>query len=367
MGLLVLVQALLEPKAEPEKTAGVELVETHVSYLFFTGRHVYKVKKARTTASGDGFNLLEIWLERRYERMYQKILVPLDGSKVAEAILPCVVWLARSFGARVTLLTVAPSRRESLAIEPTRYLEGVARYLAVRRIEAAPAVVYGDAPQEILSQGRERGCDLIAMSTRGRSGLSRGLLGSVTDAVVRSSDIPVVVVGPTSGDQEREEGMSLKRVVVPLDGSSLAEAVLPHVKEMARRLSLEMALIRVVTVPTWPYAGHDGPPVEVTGLEERLEAEAAAYLERVGRGFSDEGIPTQWTVLKGSPGSTILSFAQGSSENLVAISTHGRSGLGRLVIGSVADLLIRSLGTPVLVVGPSHTVRPESTARRLFT
>jgi nucleotide-binding universal stress UspA family protein len=243
---------------------------------------------------------------------------------------------------------------ERLAIEPTRYLEEVARYLTVRRIEAEPVVAPGDAPQEILSQGREHGCDLIAMSTRGRSGLGRGLLGSVTDEVVRSSDIPVVVVSPRGGQREPKEGMALKRVVAPLDGSPLAEAVLPHVKEMARRLSLEVALIRVVTVPTWPYSEHDGYPVEVTGLEERLEAEAATYLERVGRGFSDEGIPTQWKVLKGTAGPTILSYVQGRSENLVAISTHGRSGLGRLVMGSVADLLIRSLGTPVLVVGPSR-------------
>jgi nucleotide-binding universal stress UspA family protein len=178
----------------------------------------------------------------------------------------------------------------------------------------------------------------------------------VTDAVVRSSDIPVVVVSPKGGQQGQEEGMALKRVVVPLDGSSLAETVLPHAKEMARRLSLEVDLVQVVNVPTWPYGGHDGPPVDVIGIEERLEADAAAYLERVGRGFSDESIPSQWKVLKGTPGLTILSYAQGSSENLVAISTHGRSGLGRLVIGSVADLLIRSLGTPVLVVGPSHTV-----------
>jgi nucleotide-binding universal stress UspA family protein len=178
----------------------------------------------------------------------------------------------------------------------------------------------------------------------------------VTDEVVRSSEIPVVVVGPKGGPQGQKEGMSLRRVVAPLDGSSLAETVLPHVKEMARRLSLEVDLIRVVTVPTWPGAGHEGYPVEVTGLEERMEADAAAYLERVGRGFSDEGIPTQWKVLKGNPGPTILSYAQESSEKLVAISTHGRSGLGRLVIGSVADLLVRSLGSPVLVVGPSHTV-----------
>jgi nucleotide-binding universal stress UspA family protein len=176
----------------------------------------------------------------------------------------------------------------------------------------------------------------------------------VTDAVVRSSDIPVVVVSPGGRQQGQEEGMALKRVMVPLDGSPLAETVLPYVKEMAQRLSLEVDLIRVVEVPTWPGAGHEGYPVEVTGLEERMEADAAAYLERVGGGFSDEGIPTQWKVLNGTPGPTILSYAQGSSENLVAISTHGRTGLGRLVIGSVADLLIRSLGTPVLVIGPSR-------------
>jgi nucleotide-binding universal stress UspA family protein len=235
------------------------------------------------------------------------------------------------------------------------YLQEIAQHLAIRRVETDHAVVEsGNVPEKILAQTKEYNCDLMAMSTHGRSGLGRGLLGSVTDAVIRSSDIPVLAVGPRVFGQHQEEELSLKRVIVPLDGSPLAEEVLPWVRELAGRLFLEVRLIRVVTIPTWPYSGDDGPPLDTTAIEEELESEAAQYLETIGHRLQKNGVKTECTVLRGTPEAKIIEFSQGVEESMMALSTHGRSGLGRVLIGSVADKVIRSLEVPVMVVRPKR-------------
>jgi nucleotide-binding universal stress UspA family protein len=233
------------------------------------------------------------------------------------------------------------------------YLQEITQYLAMRRVETDHLVVEaGDVPEGILAQAKENNCGLIAMSTHGRSGLGRGLLGSVTDGVIRSSAIPLVAVGPRVFRQHQEEELSLKRVIVPLDGSPLAEGVLPWVKELASRLSLEVLLIRVVKIPTWPYRGDDGPPLDTTAIEEELESEAAQYLETIGHRLQESGIKTECTVWRGTPETAIIEFSQGVPDCMLALSTHGRSGFGRVLIGSVADKVIRSLEVPVMVVRP---------------
>ncbi len=308
--------------------------------------------------------------------MYEKILVPLDGSRVAEAVLPHVGWLAGGLKAGVTLLTVVdpldikgeerPMRRYGLAsvkmVEETLgaklklYLQEVAKSLAVRGVEEAEAVVVaGNISEEILGLAETHGCDLIAMSTHGRSGIRRGLLGSVTDAVVRYSDIPVLVIGPRCMSDGPESYAEIKRVVVPLDGSPLAEAILPYVEELASRLSLEVDLMQVVKVPALAYAGDHTYHTDTTSIEEELESEAAWYLENVAHRLEARGIRAKLAVMKGVPATKIVDYAHEAEGSMVAISTHGRSGLGRLVIGSVADSVIRSLDAPVLVVRPSES------------
>ena len=179
------------------------------------------------------------------------------------------------------------------------YLRETAQYLEIRRVKTDHVVVEAaDVPGEILAQTKEHNCDLMAMSTHGRSGLRRGLLGSVTDAVIRSSDIPVLAVGPKAFGRHDAEELSLKRVIVPLDGSPLAEGVIPWVKELAGQLYLEVLLVRVVKFPAWPYSGDDGPPLDTTAIEEELESEAAQYLETIGHGLQESGIRTEWTVLR---------------------------------------------------------------------
>ena len=154
--------------------------------------------------------------------MYQNILVPLDGSGLAESILPCVAGLARVYGAKVTLLGVAhpfgggspqppigsfgPSgeRREARLM---RYLQGVAMFLKLRGVEAEPAMVSGLVPGQVLAEARKRGCDLIALFVHENASLGRGLLGTVADAALGQSD-PSLILVFSEGARDRWETKS---------------------------------------------------------------------------------------------------------------------------------------------------------------
>jgi nucleotide-binding universal stress UspA family protein len=231
------------------------------------------------------------------------------------------------------------------------YLDSSANRLAESGIKATTAAATGDAAEEIVAYANEHGCDLIAMSTRGRSALRRGLMGSVTDAVVRTSNVPVLAVGPKSVKGKDLEG-AIRSVAVPLDGSETAEAVLPHVEKLARLLSLEVVLLRVVRMVPWTYGAHETVPVDTADVERALENEAKEYLVAVEARLTAKGIKCRSEVMHGVPWDKIVSYAGNANDMMVAISTHGRSGIPRLVLGSVADMVIRSLETPALVVRP---------------
>jgi nucleotide-binding universal stress UspA family protein len=291
--------------------------------------------------------------------MYQNILVPLDGSQVASSVLPYVANLAKRLESRVTLLTVftLPQREaRGLETEVRAEAQAVARREAQRLAEAGVAadtlVVSGRPAEQIVNQAQTRNFDLIAMGTRGQSGIRRGLVGSVTDEVVRSSKVPVLVLSPLAIERSAQSDYGLSSITVPLDGSELAEYALPYAEELAKRLSLEISLLRVVQVASLAYYAGDGVPMNTLPLEEELEAEAIAYLDKVADDVRARGLTTSQIVLRGSPALSIVDHVKNLENNLVAICTHGRSGLGRLLIGSVADSIIRSSGVPVLAINP---------------
>ncbi len=326
--------------------------------------------------------------------MLDRILVPLDGSRLAESIFPSLLPLARKLGSNIVLLAVnehgkerwneggfearpAGGKGESpvqllersitgvIAPGIKEYLSGVEGYLARRGLRAESRFACGKVAHEILAQGEASGCGLIAMSTRGRSGLGRGLLGSVTDAVVRTSRIPVMVCRPErtadighKSDTVRESN-DLKRIVVPLDGSPLAEVVLSLVEDLAQQLSLEVALVRVVRLAALAYAGMERMPVDVSDLQAELEKESKEYLDEVAGRMRTKEIRVTTAVLTGLPGRGTIDFMGGMDGSMAALSTHGRSGLSRMVLGSVANELIKGLDTPVLVIHPGMPEVPD--------
>ena len=188
--------------------------------------------------------------------MFKKLLVPLDGSELAEGILPYVTQLANESGSPIVLVSVvdAADRTETAAFILKRYLEDVEDRLAAQEVEAESVVTVGRPAEQILRVAEREECDLIAMATHGRSAIGRGIFGSVTDKVMRASRLPTLAVAPERAARDGQPGVAVSTIVVPLDGSDLAETALPYAEELARELSLTVMLVRVIDTGG-PYIG----------------------------------------------------------------------------------------------------------------
>lgn len=300
--------------------------------------------------------------------MFEKILVPLDGSPLAESILPYVKVLAKGLGSQVLLLHAAeassldhrdpelePYTAQTLErIRPLAesYLERVTQELRRDGIQAEAKLVQGRAEEEIEGCAEGEGVDLIAMSTHGRSGLARWVVGSTADRVLRSVECPLLLVRPRDEETAGADAGRLSRIVVPLDGSPAAETVLTFAEELARALELEVTLIQVISVETTIQFGPMTPdtwPVPNNVLQ-RMDVVASGYLAGIAKELEHRGLSPQWEVLRGSPAHRVVEFARDAPDCLVAMTTHGRSGFRRWILGSVADHVVRNTGEPVLVV-----------------
>ena len=294
--------------------------------------------------------------------MFNKVLVPLDGSGESEGILPYVSQLARGLDIPMVLLMAidrsAAGRQHTGKLLYSYDLETRARdrfkkvmsRLNIEDVHGKTVVLYGNPADEIVAVGENEGCDLIAMSTHGRNFLARGILGSVTDKVVHTSEVPVLTITPEKAKMYHDEETSFSRVMVPLDGSPLAESVLPYVEEVARKLPLKILLVRV-TRPLHLF-WMDTEPVGLREEEESMRSETAGYLEGIGQGFKGKGLDVESQSLVGEPAAILIELGQRQPHDLIAIATHGRSGLTRWALGSVAESLVRGTGDPVLIVPP---------------
>ncbi len=301
--------------------------------------------------------------------MFERILVPLDGSALAQAILPYVMALARGFRSRVILFHVAETALDHEAPEQKtyadetmerirplaeNYLAGVADELRREGIDVETKVVKGRAAAQIMGYCEQENVGLIAMSTHGRSGLARWVMGSGIDKILRACEQPVLLVRPRDESASGEAAARLSKIIVPLDGSNAAEAALPFAEELSKALGLEAILIQVIGVETTVHFGPMAPdswPVP-SDILQRLDVVASGYLTGLAKQLKDKGLTVQWEVLRGSAGFRIVEFARETADSLVVMTTHGRSGFRRWVMGSVTDQVVRHAGEPVLVMRP---------------
>ena len=189
------------------------------------------------------------------------------------------------------------------------------------------------------------------MATHGRSGLNRFLLGSVAEKVLRGTANPLLIVRATEAAKAEGEA-GFKTMIVALDGSELAESVLPTVAEMAKTLGLEVTLFRAYHIPYNAYAGDDGLyAVNYDDLIGSVRDEANEYLDRKVAKMKKLGVEKVEGLSKeGFAGDEIISMGKKTPEGLIAMSSHGRSGVQRFVLGSVAENVVRHSTDPVLVV-----------------
>jgi len=315
--------------------------------------------------------------------VFEKTLICLDGSKLAEQILPYATEHALRFNSEVTLLRVMamPSstymgaegittgiagiiEEEVRKQEPDMeaYLDDIAAPLLKRGIDVK-CIILRPAPtgHAILDYARDNPIDLICLATHGRSGLGRTVFGSVADFVLRESGLPTLVYRPRESETgATTEPQPLKKIMACLDGSRLAEQIMPYAAEEALSFQAELVLLQVVPEPVILLPGIPGvEPVPIRTdimIEETRKAldRAKEYLEGVAVSPRERGLQVETVAILGRTGETILSYADTNSVNLIAIVTHGRSGLGRALFGSVANHVLRQSGLPVLVIRPKE-------------
>jgi nucleotide-binding universal stress UspA family protein len=298
--------------------------------------------------------------------MFRSLLVPLDRSPFAEQALPLAVAIARRAGAGLDLvqahvlyaleenyparLPYYPEMDVRAGQEEQLYLDATARWVAtVSPVPVTTAVVPGPVGDAILDRARDRKADLIVLTTHGRGPLSRFFLGSVADELIRRARVPVLVVRPAPTAPDLLPEPAFATVLIPLDGSPLAEAVLEPALDLAGLMEARCHLLRVV----------DGGASGAAWVESALRAkrdEATAYLEDAAARVRARGLPVATQVVVASrPAEAILEAVGALDGCLLALATHGRGGVRRLLLGSVADEVVRGATGPVLVYRPAHS------------
>lgn len=289
--------------------------------------------------------------------MYRRIMVPLDGSPFSERALPLAVALAHRSGAELRLVHILVPFANRVFIEAEggdpEYLTGLARRIAEEsgvRVEAVRRVGR-QAVGELSYYSAEEGIDLIVMATHGWGGLQRAWLGSVTDGLVREARVPVVAFRPGAEEGPRLDGKAIEEVLIPLDGSAISEAVLSEALRLGGP-DARYTLVRVV--PVGPPSAAISGTIELAYRQELLDAlrsGAEQYLADVAARLRAEGREVRTEVLlHPQPARAILDRAAEIGVDLIAMGTHGRSGLGRLALGSVTDKVLRGAEVPVLVL-----------------
>jgi nucleotide-binding universal stress UspA family protein len=273
--------------------------------------------------------------------MVQKFLAALDGSVDSESILPYLETLLETQDANVTLLHIIPDLEVSKIQGAHAYLNKAAQGLQNRGAVVDVHVLVGRPAPMIVDMAVQGGYSLILMCSKGKKGLSRLVLGSVTEEVLRRSPLPVLVVHPLgkSGKKPR-----IKRIVVALDGSHRSASILPHVAPLAKATGSKLLFMTSVD----PRAKNDFP-VEVVSKN----------LFREQKLMHRQGVKTELAIRYGDPAAEILAYSEVQDADMLALSTHGRSGFDRMLYGSVAESVLRNGELPMLVLRTAGTFESD--------
>lgn len=273
--------------------------------------------------------------------MLQKILIALDGGKTSESILPYLETLLTTQDANVSLVRVIPGASSTRTRDAYAYLNRVAAALQSKGAVVDVHVLVGKTASALVDMAVRGNYSMILMCSRGKSGLQRLLLGSVAEEVLRLSPIPVLVVHPIP---KLSGKMKIKRIVVPLDGSHRSGSILAHVAPLAKATGAKLLFMTIVE----PHAREDFP-VDVL----------ARNLFREQKRLHRMGIQTELSIRYGNPAAEILSFGDVQNADLVALSTHGRTGLERMRFGSVTETVLREGKFPLLVCRTAGKFVPD--------
>ena len=317
--------------------------------------------------------------------MFRQLLVPLDRSPLAEQAVGQAAAIARAARAKLDLVLVheplpfagfgdAPWNEDQWAGEQN-YLERTAQdIVAGAALSVSHDVMRGGVVEMICKRALDIDADLIVMTSHGRTGVSRAWLGSVADGVIRQSGAPVLLLHPIETKAGRTAAHRLfKKVLVPLDGSAIAADALASAGALARCCNAKLVLLRVVK-PVPLIVVDPGlplmypPPVQDDVITDRIVEEVKNQLADVAdRTAASTGVKVEaHVVVESSVAHGIISFACSNEVDAIAMSTHGR-GASRLLIGSVADKVLRGSRLPILLHRPMSVVESTDAVATLVT
>lgn len=294
------------------------------------------------------------------DKLYDTVVIPLDGSPLAELVFNQLPWIASPAKTELHLVGVLETWRYAMAARDLVMADLISilrndqqNYLAQQSLalQQQGYCVHihqceGDAAQTIVKVAAEVDAQLLAMTTHGRSGVRRWTLGSVAERVLHATDLPVLLVrGETIASH------ALKRVLIPLDGSALAEEALESAAAVAKSSGASILLLQVIQTldPTNQRMLFQTKAEAESALHQWL-TESENYLETVGQRLHQQGIAYEVRVRTGDPDRIIAATTVDAGIDLVIMATHGRTGVSRWVYGSVANKVLRGITCPLLLV-----------------
>ncbi|NUQ10760.1 MAG: universal stress protein [Gemmatimonadaceae bacterium] len=316
--------------------------------------------------------------------MYTRIAVPLDGSPFAEQALAAAIPIARQHRAGLELVHVhepvwfprdgVPPIDPAFDLDQQRAMRG---WLTARaeRVAAASgrtvgsSFIVGDVVAALAEHFTENRADLVVMATHGRGGISRAWLGSIADRLVRRISVPVLLIRPARKPPSVSTDKLFRHVLIPLDGSELAEQIVDHALLLAGPETVYTLLTVVAPPPLIEPLPDAAVLVNRRSTEGERENEvgtliqlADQHLERSAARLRQRGASVRThVVVHVRPARGIVDYAASNRADLIAIATHGRGGLRRVFLGSVADKVVRSGSTPMLLVRPQGSDTSAST------
>ncbi len=298
--------------------------------------------------------------------MFSRVIVPIDHSDVSEAAVPLAAHLAERRGIPLVLVHViemspeftAYVRGESevdalLEIEQTSqsHLRRIAE--TVEGVDVSTIVLRGSPAAALVGYVDELPDSVIVMSSHGHSGFRRMVVGSTTARLVQASAVPVIVVRATDEDHDIEVPDSIQKVLVPLDGSDFAEHALHAAYDLIQRDDAQVRLVRVPEIAAYPSSMYGAASYEaIDAYMGAMQSGAQDYLKNMAAELEERPGSVSWEVRDGQTSVAILEAAKDFDADMIVMSTHGRTGFRRFLLGSVAESVLKEAHMPVMMVGP---------------
>ena len=288
--------------------------------------------------------------------MWERILIPLDGSDLAELAIPYAEELAGAFNSEVVLVYVSEPAESQYRHIHQLYIEEIAEQMRNRIKDycagmVSPIILSGEPAEEITDYAEKNDVSLIIMASHGRSGIMSWATGSVANKVLHATKVPVLLIKAIKPPQRATGRHLLNRILLPLDGSEAGEAAVPYIQEFIARLESEVILLGVV--PAGQHVRTVGGLDHILYPEQHLEslkAEAREYLDKVYHSLTGMKGTIGVEIKVGDVAQEIIKFAKETNASLIAISAHGHSGIVKWVFGSIAHKILQASNIPILVV-----------------